>query len=226
MKDKIKLEAKRDLELETITFDLEAALYTPCSKVSTLFYKRKLCTYNLTTFNMANKEGQFYMWDETLAKRRSNEIGSGLIKFCEKNQHAKKLVMISNACGGQTRNQFIAAVCLYLVTKAPNLEVIDHIFMVYGHSNMEVDSMHARIELASDTLNIYVPHERAIVASVARKNPYVVNLFEQSDIKDLKMLKNDMKLTNFKVNTNGEPDKVFYRTNYDETKLFSEILVR
>ena len=109
---------------------------------------------------------------------------------------------------------------------------------------MEVDSMHARIELASDTLNIYVPYEWAIVASAARKNPYVGNLFEQSDIKELKMLKNDMKLTNFKVNTNGghvhwtsgkgyssndivqwlqyrkaEPDKIFYRTNYDEKNL-------
>ena len=69
---------------------------------------------------------------------------------------------------------------------------------------MEVDSMHARIELASDTLNIYVPYEWALVASVARKNHSVVNLFEQSEIKDLK-LKNDIKLTNFKVNTNGEP---------------------
>ena len=84
MKDKIKLEAKRDSELEAITFDLEAVLYTPCSKVRTLFYKRKLCTYNLTTFDLANKEGQCYMWDKTLAKRGSNEIGSGLIKFCEK----------------------------------------------------------------------------------------------------------------------------------------------
>ena len=83
MTDKIKLESKRDPELETITFDLEIVLYTPSSKVSTLFYKRKLCTYNLTTFNLANKAGQCYMWDETLAKRESNEIGSGLVKFCE-----------------------------------------------------------------------------------------------------------------------------------------------
>ena len=65
------------------------------------------------------------------------------------------------------------------------------------------------------------------------------------------MLKNDMNLTNFKVSKNGEhvhwtsdkgylsndivqwlqyrnaePDKIFHRTNYHETKPFSEILVR
>ena len=121
-----------------------------------MFYKRKLCTYNLRTFNLANKEHQCYVWDETLAKRGSNEIESGLIKFCEQNQHAKKLVTIFNACVGQTRNKFIAALFLSLVTKTPNLEVKDHIFMASGHSHMEVNSMDARIELVSDTLNIYV----------------------------------------------------------------------
>ena len=72
------------------------------------------------------------MCDETLAKRGSCETGSGFIKFCEKKQHAKKLVMISETCGGQTRNQFIAALCLYLVTKTPNLEVIDHIYGIWA----------------------------------------------------------------------------------------------
>ena len=96
-----------------------------------------------------------------------------------------------------------------------------------------------------------MPYKLATVASVARKNPYVVTLFEQSDIKDLKMLKNDMTLAKFKVNANSEPvhwtsgkgyssndivqwlqyrkaqpDKIFYLTNYDETKPFSEILAR
>ena len=48
-------------------------------------------------------------------------------------------------------------------------------------------------------------HICAIARRVARKNPYVINLFEQYDIKDFSMLKNDMKLTNFKVNKNSKP---------------------
>ena len=191
------------------------------------------------------------MWDESLAKRGSNEIGSALKKFCENNQHAKHLVMISDACGGQTRNKFIAALCLFLVGHHPNLETIDHIFMVSGHSHMEVDSMHARIESASDNLCIYVPYEWGIVASIARKNPYIVHFFEQREIVNLKALYDDMKLTNVKVNTMGEqvhwtsgkgyssndlvqwlqyrksePNKVYYRTHYDETLPFKEIIVR
>ena len=250
LKEKMKKIAKEKKDTIAITFDLEAVLYTPCSKVSTLFYKRKLCTYNLTMFNLANKEGNCYIWDETTAKRGSNEIGSGLLMFCEQHQNIKRLFMISDACGGQTRNQFIASLCLYLVRKMPNLEQIDHMFMVSGHSHMEVDSMHARIENKSDTLNIYVPNEWAVVASIARKNPYVVKVLEQECIKDLKRLQTDMRTTNVKRDTEGntvhwtsgptyssndviswlqyrkdEPNKIFYRKDYDESKAFKEILV-
>merc|ERR1719494_774624 len=108
--------------------------------------------------------------------------------------------------------------------------------MVSGHSHMEVDSMHARIENKSDTLNIYVPNEWAVVASIARKNPYVVKVLEQECIKDLKRLQTDMRTTNVKRDTEGntvhwtsgrtyssndviswlqyrkdEPNKIFYR---------------
>ena len=75
--------------------------------------------------------------------------------------------------------------------------------MVSGHSHMEVYSMHARIENKSDTLNIYVPHERAVVASVACKNPYVVDIFEANDVKDLKRLQQELKINNVKKNAQG-----------------------
>ena len=51
MKETMKKRAVIYKKTIAFTFDLEAVLYTPCSKVSTLFYKRKLCTYNLTMFN-------------------------------------------------------------------------------------------------------------------------------------------------------------------------------
>ena len=40
--DKLKEEDKTDSSIFCFNFDLEAVLYTPCGKVSTLFYKRKL----------------------------------------------------------------------------------------------------------------------------------------------------------------------------------------
>lgn len=58
--EKIK-HAKKNPETIAITFDLSAVLFTPCTKVSTLCYKRKLCTYNLTMFSLANKEGHCFL---------------------------------------------------------------------------------------------------------------------------------------------------------------------
>ena len=81
VKQEIKDTASVNPSTLLFTFDLEAVLYTPCSKVSTLFYKRKLCTYNMTMFNLAIKEEQCYLWDETVGKRGSNVIGSGLLKI-------------------------------------------------------------------------------------------------------------------------------------------------
>ena len=250
MKETMKKRAAKDKNTIAFTFDLEAVLYTPCSKVSTLFYKRKLCTYNLTMFNLANREGQCYLWDETEAKRGSNEIGSGLKLFVEKHKEAKRLFMISDACGGQTRNQYIACLCLYLVRVMENLEQIDHMFMVSGHSHMEVDSMHSRIENKSETLNIYVPSEWSVVAACARKNPYIVDKMQTDDVKDLKRLQSDMKITNMKIDSDGQtvhwtsgkgyssngiiswlmyrkndPNAMYYRTNYDESVPFKKVIV-
>lgn len=58
--EKIK-HAKKNPETIAITFDLSAVLFTPCTKVSTLCYKRKLCTYNLTMFSLANKEEHCFL---------------------------------------------------------------------------------------------------------------------------------------------------------------------
>jgi hypothetical protein len=125
-------------------------------------------------------------------------------------------------------------------------------FMVSGYSHMEVDSMHSCIEKKSKSLNIYVPSEWAIVVAIARGNPYLVHQIEQEEIKDLKKLFDDMKITNVTKNTEGEtvhwissstgsytPDSIiawicvkkqnpgilFYKTSYNEEEPFKKIEV-
>ena len=44
--------------------------------------------------------------------------------------------------------------------------------------------MRAHMENQSDTLNIYVPNEWPVVASVGHKNPYFVDIFETNDVKE------------------------------------------
>ena len=243
VKEERKEMGKADNNHLVFTFDLEAILYTPCCKVSTLFYARKLNTYNLTMFNMANKEGHCYLWDETVGNKGSNEVGSGLYKLLKENPKVKKVTLISDACGGQTRNKKIAALCLFLV-RHTQIEEIDHIFMVSGHSHMEVDSMHATIEDKSKSLQIYKPEHWAQICAIARKNPYLVDIMSNEDIFDLEKLYRDMKIVNITEAVGGErawwtttannrgrviswlryeqknPNVIKFRTDYDETGKF------
>lgn len=60
----------------TACFDLQAILIAPDGEVSSFYYKRRLATYNFTIYNMKNGEGTCYVWNETIANRGANEIGT------------------------------------------------------------------------------------------------------------------------------------------------------
>ena len=77
-----------------------------------------------------------------------------------------------------------------------------NMFMVSGHSHMEVNSTHSRIKKKSETLNICVPFEWDAVASIARKNPY--EGYHVEDIKGLKRLQQDLKISNMKKDADGK----------------------
>ena len=47
------------------------------------------------------------------------------------------------------RNQYMAALLLHIAQSHTSIDSIDYIFMVQGHSHMEVDSMHSAIERKS-----------------------------------------------------------------------------
>nr|CAH7719606.1 unnamed protein product [Callosobruchus chinensis] len=79
-------------------------------------------------------------------KRGSTEIGSCLYYYLQQlSETFKEITLYSDTCGGQNRNQNVAALCLFLV-QTTRLTVIEHKFLESGHSYMEVDSMHSAIE--------------------------------------------------------------------------------
>lgn len=48
---------------------------------SYVFDKRKFTVYNFTIFDIGKKLGYCYVWNESEAKRGSNEIATCLLKF-------------------------------------------------------------------------------------------------------------------------------------------------
>jgi len=169
---------RHDKTLDTFvaTFDLQAVLQTLCSLVSQIYYMRKLNCYNLSIYNLGSQSATCYLWTEVDAKRGACEIGSALhLQLLSLPGNIKHVILYSDACSGQNRNQFTATALMHAVVNLPNIEIIDHKFLESGHTQMECDSMHSAIQFAKKKTEIYIPSQWATIIRMAkRKNPYYV----------------------------------------------------
>lgn len=192
-------------ELTFVEFDLEAVRYCPSVEAKSIFYKRRLSVYNLTTYNVSDKTAKCYMWHEGIAKRGSIEVGSSLLDYLKIHSNGKPFALMSDTCGGQNRNAFVAAMLLYCV-KNFNIPCIDHCFYEPGHSFMECDSVHAAIERFGKKKEIFVPSQwYSTVRSASKHSQYEVKEMAQSDFWHLKDLGAIIK--NVKKDTDGNPFK-------------------
>ena len=203
-KENDKKVSQSDKSVCAVTFDLEAVLSTPCSNVSQVYYKRKLNSYNLTVYSLANKQGTCYIWDETHGQRGSSEIGTCIITYISSLPSVvQHVILYSDCCSGQNRNQYLASGLLHTVVHHPQVHTIEQKFLESGHTQMECDSMHSSIEHAKKRTSIFVPDQWDTVIHMARRNkPYVVIPLRFDNFFDLKMhTKNSYK--NFKTDVEG-----------------------
>ena len=68
-KDKEKAQDNAEPCFLAACFDLEQILLTPSSFESSVYYKRKLNSYNFTVYNLGNADGRCYLWNESIAGR-------------------------------------------------------------------------------------------------------------------------------------------------------------
>ncbi|CAG9822128.1 unnamed protein product [Phaedon cochleariae] len=188
--------AMTDNNFVSVTFDLQSILQIPSSDVSLMYYSRKLCAYNLTIYEAASQEAHCYTWIEINGQRGSSEIGTCLVKWIQNlPQNITELNLFSDTCSGQNRNQYIAALFVFLVQNS-SLNIIEHNFLESGHSCMEIDSMHSAIENAKRNVPVYTMHDWLNIFRMARSNrgrnkrspPYNVHELKYKDFLDLKKL--------------------------------------
>ena len=101
--------SKETIGYVSANFDLEAVLYSPLFHAKPIFYKRKLATFNLTAYSVANKQGYCYVWPEYEGKRGANEIATCIQKFLESlPNETTHVALYSDCCLGQNRNAIMA----------------------------------------------------------------------------------------------------------------------
>ncbi|CAG9833652.1 unnamed protein product [Diabrotica balteata] len=188
-----------------LVFDLQQVLPVPYLSSNIAYYKRFLSMYNLTIRNCSNDQDSSYccMWSEIDAGRGSDEIASCVFKkIMDLPNNIEYVTTYSDTCGGQNRNINIAAMFCYVLTKKKTIQVIDQKFLLPGHTRLECDSDHARIERAkkilhssvnknsiSDTYRIMVPRDWCqFVRTLSGRKKFKVIEMQQLDFKEFSSL--------------------------------------
>lgn len=187
-KDKDKKLAKEDDTARCYSFDMQQCLPTPFLNTSVSFYKRQLWTFNLTMHETSSKDVTCYMWNETDGGRGANQVGTCIYKeLITLPPQVTHVTLYSDTCGGQNRNSHVAAMFLFAIQENKKLEVIDHKFMVSGHSHLDCDVDHGLIEKQKKKLQfpIYHPHDWSqLIRSVGKTKKFLVRELTYKDFFD------------------------------------------
>lgn len=138
-----------------LVFDLQQILPVPYLTTNIAYYKRLLTMYNLTIRDCSQEKesSDCCMWSELQGGRGSDQIASCILKkLLQLPTSVEQVVTYSDTCGGQNRNINMAVMFMYALAKNENLKVIDQKFLLPGHTRLECDSDHARIERAKKRL--------------------------------------------------------------------------
>lgn len=175
-------------KLSVWTMDLQCVLLCPKTKASTMYYKTKLQMHNFTCFNMNNKDGYCYAWEEHEGSLSSEVFAHLQSKhfesILEANGNIEKVIVWSDGCGYQNRCGAISNTYLHLAMK--HGVTIEQKFLVAGHTQMECDSMHSLIERRI-VKDIHTPRDYIVIFETARihPSPYKVTQLYHNDFMKL-----------------------------------------
>lgn len=111
---------------------------------------RQLSVHNFTMFDLQNREGYCYVWQGE-GGIDSDEFASLVVSHLRSlPSTVESVILWSDGCSYQNRNAQLASAIMTLMQSndKPNLEVHQK-YLTKGHTQMEVDSVHAAIETAS-----------------------------------------------------------------------------
>lgn len=134
-------------------------------------------------FNLGNAKVDCYTWDETEGKRGSVEISTSIYKYILDHPEIAHVRMMSDSCGGQQKNYHFSSMCFSALEAHPNLHTIDHVYFEPGHSEMESDSVHSKIETKAKNRPVYIPTdwEQLIRLARSKPSPYIVIKLQHDD---------------------------------------------
>jgi len=149
--------------------DLQAVLPSPKLNASAVYCKRKLSTNNLTVYSLADHVCTCYMWHEVTAGHGSSNIASCILKYLiDLPKETSRVVLFSDTCSGQNRNQFFCSMVVYALHNS-NIQQ-NNLFTCTWNLAILRWSVHASIERAVRKMSINAPTDY-YAAVVNARNP-------------------------------------------------------
>ena len=177
-----------------ITFVLQKVMLLPELTTGEVYYKRQLSCYNFGMHDFSFGTGAMHVWDETVASRGAQEVGSCIIKYLKTHDTKEQLIAWSDSCGGQNRNFKLAFMWMYMI-ECPEINIteVTHKFAEPGHSYLQNDSEFGDIERKMKRHpEVYTPRKWHEIISEARtkKNKFEVVQMEKYEFKSIVPLQN------------------------------------
>ena len=152
----------QDTSTVMVSFDMENVFALPRTNVSSAFYKRKLNVYNMTARVYQTKKAYCAIWSEEICGRTGNDIASTvhylLQQVIKDNPTCETLILWSDSCVPQNRNQMMSASLQMLLQEQECLVQVIHRYCEPGHSSIQdVDNLHSIIERSLGQLEIMSP---------------------------------------------------------------------
>ena len=171
-----------------ISEDTQSVLISPKNESSSMYYRNKLNIHNLSYYNHVTRQGDNYLWPETEGGLDCNHFVSiqinHLDKELTKNPHYTDVIQWSDNCEYQNKSKELSSAFLNLAKKH-NVTIIQK-YLEPGHTHMEVDQMHQKIEVSMKGKNIQHPNDYIDIITKARKYPEKYNV----EMLDYKFFKN------------------------------------
>ena len=99
----------------------------------------------MSFYNIDNKNGQCFLWNDTQGGRGSCEVGTCLYLYISSIvgdvSPVMEITFYSDTCGSQNPNKFVVAALHYTLTNIRSVEIVNHKFFQSGHSQMKSDSL-------------------------------------------------------------------------------------
>ena len=177
---------------EAITFDLQKVMSFPHVTSNEVYYSRQLSAFNFGIHSLTSNKAAMYVWDETVASRGPEEIGSCIVAYCHKkaDDGVRFITAYSDSCGGQNRNHKLVLIWMH-ICMTTFIEKIDHKFLVSGHSFLPNDADFGVIERTTKKSALYVPDQwYNAIRSCKRSNPFeVVEMKQEAFVSVASLLK-------------------------------------